>query len=148
MERSILALDNFDMPAIGKFIREKSLKVIESLKELGKVELKGRISFFSRSTCTDCTAVRSFFREKNLNIVEINIDVYPTREKELIERTDSGTVPQIFFNEKLIGGLVVLNSLRNSGMLEKKIEEMLGIKCLDDVPEPLYTASMRRRRRV
>ncbi|KAL2541186.1 glutaredoxin-related [Abeliophyllum distichum] len=177
MERSVSAPDNFDMPAIGKFIREKSnsfslaitkrlsslregrnndedeeailkpasnvmefnlvgLKVIKSLKELGKIELKGRISFFSRSNCRDCTAVRSFFRGKNLNFVEINIDVYPTREKELIERTGSGTVPQIFFNEKLIGGLVALNSLRNSGMLEKKMEEMLGIKCPDDAPAP------------
>ncbi|CAA2994784.1 uncharacterized protein LOC111399021 [Olea europaea subsp. europaea] len=112
------------------------LKVIKSQKELGKVELKGRISFFSRSNCRDCTAVRSFLREKNLNFAEINIDVYPTREKELIERTGSGTVPQIFFNEKLIGGLVVLNSLRNGGMLEKKMEEILGSKCPDDAPAP------------
>ncbi|KAL2532412.1 glutaredoxin-related [Abeliophyllum distichum] len=177
MERSISALDNFDMPAIGKFIREKSnsifvaitkwlsslregrnndedeeaivkltsnimefnlvgLKVIKSLKELGKVELKGRISFFLRSNCRDYTEVRSFFCRKNLNFVEINIDVYRTRENELIERTGSGTVPQIFFNKKLIEGLVVLNSLRNSGMMEKKMEEMMGIKCPDDAPAP------------
>ncbi|CAA3015763.1 uncharacterized protein LOC111405922 [Olea europaea subsp. europaea] len=178
MERSVSVPDNFEMPAIGKFIRDKSntfsaaitrrwsslregrnndgdeeaaivkpasqvtefnlqgLKVIKSLKESGKIELKGRISFFSRSNCRDCTAVRSFLREKNLNFVEINIDVYPTREKELIERTGSGTVPQIFFNEKLIGGLVVLNSLRNGGMLEKKMEEILGSKCPDDAPAP------------
>ncbi|CAI9768453.1 unnamed protein product [Fraxinus pennsylvanica] len=180
MERSVSAPDDFDMQAIGKFIREKrdsfsaaitrrwsSLrevriddgdeeaivkpasqvmefdlvgpKVIKSLKESGKAELKGRISFFSRSNCRDCNAVRSFLREKYLNFVEINIDVYPTREKELIERTGSGTVPQIFFNEKLIGGLVVLNSLRNSGILEKKMEEMLKSKCPDDAPaSPVY----------
>ncbi|KAL2513110.1 glutaredoxin-related [Abeliophyllum distichum] len=104
------------------------------MKELGKVELKGRISFFSRSNCRDYTVVRSFFRRKNLNFVEINVDGYPTRENELIERTGSGTLPQIFFNEKLIERLVVLNSLRNSGMLEKKIEETLEITCPDDVP--------------
>lgn len=28
--------------------------------------LRGRITFFSKSNCRDCTAVRSFFREKNL----------------------------------------------------------------------------------
>ncbi|KAL2520380.1 uncharacterized protein Fot_24303 [Forsythia ovata] len=101
MERSISEPENFDMPAIGKFIREKSnsffvaitkrlsslrdgrnnnedeeaivkptsnvmkfnlvgLKVIKSLKELDKVELKGRIDFFSRSNCRDCTTVRFF----------------------------------------------------------------------------------------
>lgn len=115
------------------------LKVIVKLKngsENGEVELKGRISFFSRSNCRDCSAVRSFFRGRGLKFVEINIDVYPTREKELVERTGSSSVPQIFFNEKLFGGLVVLNSMRNSGLLEQKLKEMLGRKCPDDAPVP------------
>ncbi|XP_051144542.1 uncharacterized protein LOC127260705 [Andrographis paniculata] len=111
------------------------LRVTKTLKEETK-ELKGRICFFSRSNCRDCGAVRSFFRERNLNCVEINVDVYPSRRKELIEKTGSSTVPQIFFNEKLIGGLVALNSLRNSGMLEAKMEEILGRKCPDDAPSP------------
>ncbi|KAL6505932.1 hypothetical protein OROHE_023311 [Orobanche hederae] len=111
------------------------LKVVKSLKEERK-ELKGRISFFSRSNCRDCGAVRSFLRERNFNFVEINIDVYPGREKELRERTGAAAVPQIFFNEKLIGGLVALNSLRNSGMLEAKMEEILGRKCPEDAPLP------------
>ncbi|XP_052206131.1 uncharacterized protein LOC127810609 isoform X2 [Diospyros lotus] len=170
-----------DVPAIGKFIREKSnslsaalakrllslkdnhdpkpysnsnlksnvtefnlsgLKVIVKQKNgdsddaRGDLELKGRVSFFSRSNCRDCSAVRSFFREQGLKFVEINIDVYPTREKELVERTGTSTVPQIFFNEKLFGGLVALNSLRNSGLFEQRLKEMLGRKCPDDAPSP------------
>lgn len=175
----------FEMPAIGKFFREKSnslsaaitkrissikennsgslgsggyegdeklksetyitefdlsgLKVIVNLNpENNKVEKKlaGRVSFFSRSNCRDCSAVRSFLKERKLNYVEINIDVYPQREKELIERTGNSSAPQIFLNEKLLGGLVVLNSLRNSGMLEKKLEEMLAGKCPPEAPSP------------
>ncbi|KAG8382625.1 hypothetical protein BUALT_Bualt05G0096900 [Buddleja alternifolia] len=112
------------------------LKVVKTLKEDRKKELKGRISFFSRSNCRDCTAVRSFFRDRNLSFVEINVDVYTGREKELAERTGGAAVPQIFFNEKLIGGLVALNSLRNSGKLEAKLEEILGSKCPEDAPAP------------
>ncbi|KAJ8574267.1 hypothetical protein K7X08_026072 [Anisodus acutangulus] len=111
------------------------MKVIVNLKEQGNKKL-GRVSFFSRSNCRDCTAVRSFLRKENLNYVEINVDVYPQREKELIERTGSANVPQIFLNEKLLGGLVALNSLRNSGMLEKKLTEMLAGKCPEDAPAP------------
>lgn len=111
------------------------VKVVKTLKEETK-ELKGRISFFSRSNCRDSTAVRSFLRERNLSYVEINVDVYPGREKELRERTSAAAVPQIFFNEKLIGGLVALNSLRNSGMLDAKMEEILGRKCPEDAPAP------------
>ncbi|CAN1151087.1 grx [Linum perenne] len=102
-------------------------------------EIKGRISFFSRSNCRDCSAVRSFLKQRAIRYVEINVDVYPEREKELIERTGSSRVPQIFFNEKLFGGLVELNSMRNSGELEAKLKEMLGKVCPGEAPaEPVY----------
>ncbi|XP_050210609.1 uncharacterized protein LOC126660931 [Mercurialis annua] len=107
------------------------LKVVVRLKseeESINASSKGRISFFSRSNCRDCTAVRSFFRDKGLKFVEINIDVFPMREKELIERTGNAQVPQIFFNDKLLGCLVALNSLRNSGCFEQKLKEMLVSK--------------------
>ncbi|XP_030524448.1 uncharacterized protein LOC115736757 [Rhodamnia argentea] len=168
-----------DMPAIGKFIRDRSnswssaiAKRLSSLKEIGsdddgrgdsdfqpdgvtefnlsglkvvvrlkteeqpEKELRGRISFFSRSNCRDCTAVRCFFRERGLKFVEINVDVYPQREKELIERTGSSQVPQIFFNEKLFGGLVALNSLRNSGGFDQRLKEMLRGRCSGEAPAP------------
>ena len=179
-----------DMPAIGRFIRERSnsfsaaiVRRISSLKESlsddddgdggddpkkkttvnctevtefnlsgltvvvklkaseesaveAKPMIRGRISFFSRSNCRDCTAVRRFFREKGLRFVEINVDVYPRREEELEERTGGRSVPQIFFNEELFGGLVALNSLRNSGGFDARMREMLAGKCPDDAPAP------------
>ncbi|KAK9115648.1 hypothetical protein Sjap_014595 [Stephania japonica] len=175
----------FDVPAIGKFFRDRSnsfsssiasrississitpsanvtefnlsgLKVTVQLKEnedesdsddesvkppIRNLNLKGRVSFFSRSNCRDCRAVRSFFRERGLKFIEINIDVYPSREKELIQRTGGSTVvPMIFFNERLFGGLVALNSLRNCGELERRLREMLGRKCPGDAPTaPVY----------
>lgn len=137
---SSLTRDDVRDYEIGSEVKVKEfnlvgIKVVKALKDERK-ELKGRISFFSRSNCRDSGAVRSFMREWNFNYVEINIDVYPGREKELRERTGGATVPQIFFNEKLIGGLVVLNSLRNSGMLESKMVEILGRKCPEEAPAP------------
>ncbi|XVE85616.1 hypothetical protein DITRI_Ditri17bG0104500 [Diplodiscus trichospermus] len=116
------------------------VKVIVKLKSEDESEaLKGQITFFTRSNCRDCTAVRKFFREKGLRYVEINIDVFPKRAKELIKRTGSSEVPQIFFNEKLLGGLVTLNSLRNSGELDKRMKELLSQKCPEEAPRiPVY----------
>ncbi|KAK8655745.1 hypothetical protein V6N13_108312 [Hibiscus sabdariffa] len=121
-------------------IQIPGVKVIVKLKtEDDRSDLKGRITFFSRSNCRDCTAVRKFLREKRLPYVEINMDVFPKRAKELVERTGKPEVPQIFFNEKLLGGLVTLNSLRNSGELEKRMRELLSQKCPDAAPKiPVY----------
>ncbi|XP_020218294.1 uncharacterized protein LOC109801595 [Cajanus cajan] len=89
---------------------------------------RGRVSFFSRSNCRECGAVRRFFRERGLRFVEINVDVYREREKELRERTGSATVPKIFFGERLIGGLVELNALRKDGggELERRLRNCGG----------------------
>ncbi|XVF85627.1 hypothetical protein PTKIN_Ptkin17bG0131500 [Pterospermum kingtungense] len=115
------------------------VKVIVKLKSEDEDETRGRITFFTRSNCRDCTAVRKFFRERGLTYVEINIDVFPKRAKELVDRTGNSEVPKIFFNEKLLGGLVTLNSLRNSGELGKRMKELLGEVCPKEAPAiPVY----------
>ncbi|KAL5132958.1 Glutaredoxin [Glycine soja] len=109
-------------------------------EEEKETSFKGRISFFSKSNCRDCTAVRRFFKEKGIRYVEINVDVFGERERELRERTGSGSVPQIFFNEKLIGGLVALNSLRNSGEFDRRVAEIVAGKVAggDSPAPPVY----------
>lgn len=113
------------------------LKVVVKMKSEEESTMKGRITFFSRSGCRDCTAVRKFFKEKELKFVEINVDVFREREKELRDRTGKPSVPQIFFNNKLIGGLVALNSLRNSGEFDRRLEEIVAENFAgDDAPLP------------
>ncbi|KAL6988139.1 hypothetical protein U1Q18_013887 [Sarracenia purpurea var. burkii] len=76
------------------------LKVIVRLKggnDNRELELKGRIDFFLSG-----------------------------RERELVDRTGSSIMPQILFKEKFFGGLVALNSLRNNGLFEQRLKEMLG----------------------
>ncbi|KAE8719820.1 Phytosulfokin receptor 1 [Hibiscus syriacus] len=137
-EAFVVKNDSLDFEVMD--VQIPGIKVIVKLKsEDDRLDLKGRITFFSRSNCRDCTAVRKFFKEKRLPYVEINIDVFPKRAKELVERTGKSEVPQIFFNEKLLGGLVTLNSLRNSGELEKRMKELLSQKSPHSAPKiPVY----------
>ncbi|XP_047045046.1 uncharacterized protein LOC124649464 [Lolium rigidum] len=102
--------------------------------------IKGRVSFFSRSGCRDCAAVRAFLRHSALPYVEINLDVFPEREPDLASRAGAAArVPQIFLNDKLLGGLVVLNSLRNSGEFDRRVRELAGRRCPDAAPRvPVY----------
>ncbi|KAK7390066.1 hypothetical protein VNO78_25364 [Psophocarpus tetragonolobus] len=113
------------------------VKVVVTVKPEDEPSFKGRISFFSKSNCRDCTAVRRFFKEKGLRFVEINVDVFGERERELRDRTGGASVPQIFFNDKLIGGLVALNSLRNSGEFDRRVAEIVaGELPGDEAPAP------------
>ena len=45
-----------------------------------------------------------FNNAAGLPFVEINLDNYPSRRKEMVNRTSQRTVPQIFFNEVHVGG--------------------------------------------
>lgn len=123
-----------DLSQVTEFHLKDTKVVVVKLKK--EVDFDGRISFFSRSGCRDCGAVRTFLRDRHLPFFEINIDVYPERVAELADRTGGVSVPAIFFNEKLVGGLVALNSLRNSGEFDRRLRELAGRRCPDSAPLP------------
>ncbi|CAA0382113.1 unnamed protein product [Arabidopsis thaliana] len=134
---SVLLENDDDDDSIDDVTEFKISGVKVLVKMKNEEEIKGRITFFSRSNCRDSTAVRLFLRERGFDFSEINIDVYSSREKELVERTGSSQVPQIFFNEKHFGGLMALNSLRNSGEFDRRVKEFLKEKCCGDAPLPV-----------
>lgn len=93
--------------------------------------MKGRIIVYTRLGCKECKEVRLFMHQKRLRYFEINIDIYPSRKLELEKNTGSPAVPQVFFNELLIGGLSDLNALDESGKLADKVNLLIN-----DEPSP------------
>ncbi|XP_028771917.1 uncharacterized protein LOC114729125 [Neltuma alba] len=89
------------------------------------IAMKGRIILYTRLGCRESKKVRLFLYMKRLRYVEINIDVYPSRKKELDKISGSSSVPKVFFNEILIGGLNELKALDESGKLEEKLEFLI-----------------------
>eukprot|EP00246_Nothoceros_aenigmaticus_P011423 TRINITY_DN3105_c0_g1_i1.p1 TRINITY_DN3105_c0_g1~~TRINITY_DN3105_c0_g1_i1.p1 ORF type:complete len:611 (-),score=131.46 TRINITY_DN3105_c0_g1_i1:1000-2832(-) len=85
-------------------------------------EMKGRITIFSVSGSPDCRAAKSLFAKRGIKFVEINLDVFPDRSSELEEKSKTLDVPQVFFNDVLIGGLDQLIALEESGQLDDKLE--------------------------
>ncbi|KAJ7543861.1 hypothetical protein O6H91_09G056300 [Diphasiastrum complanatum] len=98
--------------------------------------VEGRITIYTRSGCPDSRRVRSLLRQKGLKFVEINLDVFPRRRIELEERTGKTSVPQLFFNENLIGGLDELVELDKRGKLDGKIKEVVENKAPGSAPLP------------
>ncbi|XP_054788914.1 uncharacterized protein LOC129294504 isoform X2 [Prosopis cineraria] len=89
------------------------------------ITMKGRIILYTRLGCQESKKVRLFLYMKRLWYVEINIDIYPSRKQELEKISGSTSVPKVFFNEILIGGLSELKALDESGKLDEKIEFLI-----------------------
>lgn len=90
------------------------------------IPMKGRIIVYTRLGCPECKEVRKFLYMKRLRYVEINIDVFPSRKMELEKNSGSTSIPKVFFNGILIGGLSTLKSLNESGKLNEKIDYLIN----------------------
>ncbi|KAK7275719.1 hypothetical protein RIF29_16841 [Crotalaria pallida] len=100
------------------------------------IAMKGRIILYTRLGCQECKEVRQFLYVKRLRYVEINIDVYPGRKVELEKNSRSTSVPKIFFNEILIGGLREIKTLNESGKLDEKIDFLIAEAPSFEAPLP------------
>ncbi|WJX62994.1 hypothetical protein P8452_47927 [Trifolium repens] len=92
---------------------------------LRPIAMKGRIILYTRLGCQESKEVRRFLYMKRLRYVEINIDVYPNRKMELEKISASTSVPKVFFNGILIGGMSELKTLNDSGKLNDKIDFLI-----------------------
>lgn len=66
------------------------------------------ILIYTTQTCTYCNLAKNLLKEKKIQFTEINIETDLNIFKELIKKTNHKTVPQIFINEKFIGGYTEL----------------------------------------
>ena len=62
-----------------------------------------KIVVYSADWCSGCVSAKRFLEEKNIPYEEININENPDA-KEKIKKLGFKTVPQIWLNEKHIGG--------------------------------------------
>jgi len=107
---------------------------VPNLSEQSKV--KGRIIIYTKLGCEDCKMVRLFLHQKRLKYVEINIDIFPSRKLELEKNTGSSSVPKVYFNDLLIGGLVELKKMDDSGILDENIVVLFKEEPSSSAPLP------------
>ncbi|GJN00263.1 hypothetical protein PR202_ga17681 [Eleusine coracana subsp. coracana] len=98
--------------------------------------MKGRIILYTKLGCEDCKMVRLFLHQKRLLYVEINIDVFPSRKLELEKNTGSSSVPKVYFNDMLIGGLTELKKMEESGILDENIAVLFKEEPSSSAPLP------------
>jgi glutaredoxin 3 len=78
-----------------------------------------RILMYSTGVCPFCIMAERLLRSKGVAAIEkVRVDLEPERKDEMIERTGRRTVPQIYVDDRHIGGYDDLAALDRAGGLD------------------------------
>ena len=78
-----------------------------------------KVIIYTRDWCGFCGAAKSLLSEKGVKFEEIDLGENPEKLKEMIEKSNRRTVPQIFIDGKSVGGFDDINALNQDGELDK-----------------------------
>jgi glutaredoxin 3 len=81
-----------------------------------------KIEVYTWSDCPYCVRAKDLLKRKGAAFTEINLDGKDDELKALRERTGMRTVPQIFFDDQLIGGFQDLAALDAKGELDRLLK--------------------------
>jgi glutaredoxin 3 len=82
-----------------------------------------RVIIYTTNYCPYCFRAKSLLRSKNVVFEEIDVTDDPERRAEMERLSRRHTVPQIFIDDKPIGGYDDAQRLDNAG----KLDQMLGL---------------------
>lgn len=78
-----------------------------------------RILMYSTANCPYCIHAERLLRSKGVTEIEkVRVDLAPERRVEMMEKTGQRTVPQIYIDERHIGGFDDLRALAVAGELD------------------------------
>jgi glutaredoxin 3 len=81
------------------------------------------ITIYTKGWCPYCSAAKKLLDEKGVAFTEIDIEKKPDARAEMIQKANGRTtVPQIFINEKHVGGCDDLYALDDRGQLEPLLQ--------------------------
>ena len=78
-----------------------------------------KIEVYSGDYCPYCTRAKALLKQRNLEFTEYNVQDEPERRTEMAERAPGArTIPQIFINDRHVGGCDDLYALDRKGELD------------------------------
>jgi len=74
--------------------------------------MTAKVVMYSKTTCPYCHRAERLLRERGVSEIEmIQIDIDRSRRDEMIKRAKRSTVPQIFIDDRHVGGCDDLHAL-------------------------------------
>lgn len=84
--------------------------------------MKKNVVIYTFSTCPYCIRAKELLKSKEVSFTEIDITNKRDELNKLKEKTNCSTVPQIFVNDKFIGGCDDIMALYKEGNLDEILE--------------------------
>lgn len=82
------------------------------------------IDMYCTSTCPFCQRAEKLLVKKGVKFNKINVESNQPKLKEMLKRSGRNTVPQIFIDDKHIGGFDELSELD----IMDELDPLLGLK--------------------
>lgn len=97
----------------------------------------GRITVFGAEACPHCRRAKGALKARNIPFVDIDVAVYPERRKEMSAMANRVSLPQVFFNEKHVGGADdLVKVLEGWDSQKSKTAKTLYEECVASYPNP------------
>jgi glutaredoxin 3 len=78
------------------------------------------IELYSGGYCPYCLRAKSLLKQRGMDFVEYDVQAEPEKRDEMLRRSNGArTIPQIFINDRHVGGCDDLYALDRKGELEK-----------------------------
>jgi len=82
-----------------------------------------KVVIYTGPMCNYCSAAKHLLNKKKINYEEIDIGYDDKKREEMLKKSNGAkTIPQIFIEEKHVGGYVELKALENKGVLDKLLK--------------------------
>jgi glutaredoxin 3 len=85
-----------------------------------------RITVYSTPFCGFCGAAKRLLTSKGAQFTDIDVMMDAERRQEMMQRSGRRTVPQIFIDDRHIGGFDDLSALDASGELDALLRGAAG----------------------
>ena len=83
-----------------------------------------RVSMYCTAVCPYCVAAERLLMGKGVaDIEKIRVDLEPARRAEMMERSGRRTVPQIYIDDRHVGGFEDLAALDAAGGLDPLLRD-------------------------
>jgi glutaredoxin 3 len=82
-----------------------------------------QVVIYTGMMCGYCSAAMRLLKDKGVDFTEIKVSMHADKRREMIERSGHHTVPQIFIDDRPVGGYDDLAALDQRG----ELNTLLGI---------------------